>query len=163
MTDAEITTFLNERGHSMQLATIGADGYPHLSAMWYVYLNDRMYFNTYLSSQKGLNIARDARVSCMVEAGKLYMELRGVVIQGKAVIVTAPAEWETASMELIRRYPMPTSTITPEIMLDNMRRTTKRKLYRVEPEHVYSWDHSKSAAAKPRKDDGTDRKTYVQG
>ena len=163
MNDAEIAAFLNERGLSMQLATLGANGYPHLSAMWYVFMDGRLYFNTYISSQKGLNLTRDPRVSCMVEAGKQYQELRGVVIQGKVVLVTEPAEWETVSKELIRRYPMPTPTITPEIMLENVRRTTKRKLFRVEPEHTYSWDHGKSAAAKPRKDDGTDRKTYVQG
>ena len=150
MTEEELTAFLDQPGYSLQLATIGANGYPHLSAMWYVYLHGRIYFNTYETSQKGRNIARDPRVSCMVETGKQYNELRGAVVQGKVVQVTDPEEFEEVSMALIRRYPMPSAELTPELVFENVKRTKKRLLYRVEPEHAYSWDHGKAGALQPR-------------
>jgi PPOX class probable F420-dependent enzyme len=151
MSAQERAALLDEPGYSLQLATIGANGYPHLSAMWYVYWNGRLYFNTYGTSQKGLNMARDPRVSCMVEVGKQYSQLRGVVIQGRVVQVSDAREFEAVSLALIRRYPMPDATATPEQMLEHVKRTTRRLLYRVEPEHVYSWDHSKAQARQPRR------------
>jgi PPOX class probable F420-dependent enzyme len=151
MSEQERAALLSEPGYSLQLATIGANGYPHLSAMWYVYANGRLYFNTYATSQKGLNMARDPRVSCMVEVGKEYAQLRGVVIQGRVAQVTDPKEFEAVSLALIRRYPMPDADALPEQMLERLRRTPKRLLYRVEPEYSYSWDHRKARARQPRR------------
>jgi PPOX class probable F420-dependent enzyme len=151
MSEEERAAFLDEPGYSLQLATQGTNGYAHLSAMWYVYRGGRLYFNTYAASQKGVNMARDPRVSCMVEAGKWYPELRGVVIQGRVAEVTDPREWEEVSLALITRYPLPSKTMTPEQLLEGVRRNKKRLLYRVDPEHVYSWDHRKQGAAAPRK------------
>jgi PPOX class probable F420-dependent enzyme len=151
MSEEERAALLSEPGYTLQLATIGANGYPHLSAMWYVYTRSRLYFNTYATSQKGLNMARDPRVSCMVESGKQYTQLRGVVIQGKVVQVSDPQEFEFVSIALIRRYPMPSPELTPEQVYANIKRLTKRLLYRVEPEYIYSWDHSKASAREPRK------------
>jgi PPOX class probable F420-dependent enzyme len=154
MTADEQATFLNEPGMSLQLATIGANGYPHLSAMWYVFTRGHLYFNTYGASQKGRNIARDPRVSCMVEAGKWYGELRGVVLQGKVVQVTEQQELDEVGLALIRRYPLPSPDITAAQLFAKTRINTRRQVYRLEAEHVYSWDHRKTAARQKRKSEG---------
>jgi PPOX class probable F420-dependent enzyme len=154
MSAEEQAVFLNEPGMSLQLATLGANGYPHLSAMWYVFMRGHMYFNTYGASQKGLNIARDPRVSCMVEAGKWYGELRGVVLQGRAVQVTDPQEFADVGLALIKRYPLPGPNITAEQLFEKTRTNTRRLLYRLEAEHVYSWDHRKAEARQKRKSEG---------
>src|SRR5215469_16899975 len=85
MTDEEIQAFLQEE-RILQVATPGRDGYPHLVAMWYVLFEDRIAFWTYARSQKAVNLRRDARLTCMVEAGQRYEELRGVQIKGQATI-----------------------------------------------------------------------------
>ena len=85
MTDEEIYAFLAER-HILQVATIDHDGYPHLVAMWYVLVNNEIAFWTYARSQKVVNLRRDPRLTCMVEEGEHYNELRGVQIKGRAVI-----------------------------------------------------------------------------
>src|SRR3989440_4702348 len=85
MTDEEIRTFLEEQ-RTLQVATIDHDGYPHLVAMWYVLINDEITFWTYAKSQKALNLRRDPRLTCLVETGEQYNELRGVQIKGRAVI-----------------------------------------------------------------------------
>ena len=82
MTPTEIAQVLEGDGYTLQLATNGTDGFPHLVAMWYGMVDGHLHFNTYATSQKAKNLERDPRVTCMVEAGTEYAELRGVVIQG---------------------------------------------------------------------------------
>lgn len=154
MTPEEQAEFLRLPGQTLQLATLGANGYPHLSAMWYAFVNGHLYFNTYAASQKGRNIARDPRVSCMVEAGKWYGELKGVVLQGRVVPVTEAQERAAAVRALIERYPLPNDRITVDELLEVTLHNDKRQLFRLDAEHVYSWDHSKAAARQRRKDEG---------
>ena len=47
----------------------------------------RIAFWTYGSQQKISNLERDPRISCLVETGTDYFELRGVSIKGTAEIV----------------------------------------------------------------------------
>src|SRR5438874_7585560 len=89
MNDEEIRAFLEEQ-RTLQVATIDRDGYPHLVAMWYVLINDEVVFWTYAKSQKAVNLRRDPRLTCLVEAGVRYEELRGVQIKGRAVISDDP-------------------------------------------------------------------------
>src|SRR5207237_1993156 len=85
MNDEEIRAFLEEQ-RILQVATIDHDGWPHLVAMWYVLINDQIVFWTYAKSQKAVNLRRDARLTCLVETGERYDELRGVQIKGQAII-----------------------------------------------------------------------------
>jgi hypothetical protein len=89
MTEDEVATML-AAGRKVQLATIGADGYPHLVTMYYTMVDGKIAFWTYRASQKALNLARDPRISCLVETGELYYDLRGVQIQGIAETITDP-------------------------------------------------------------------------
>ena len=85
MSDEEIHAFLQEQ-RTLQIATIDHDGWPHLVAMWYVVINDQVVFWTYAKSQKIVNLQRDDRLTCLVETGERYSELRGVQIKGRAII-----------------------------------------------------------------------------
>src|SRR6478609_9095465 len=71
----------------MQLATINRDGTPHLVTMFYTVLKGQIAFWTYRTSQKALNMARDQRVTCLVETGDDYFELQGVQVNGVVRIV----------------------------------------------------------------------------
>jgi nitroimidazol reductase NimA-like FMN-containing flavoprotein (pyridoxamine 5'-phosphate oxidase superfamily) len=68
MTAADVAAML-ARSHKLQLATINRDGTPHLVTMFYVMLDGHITFWTYRSSQKARNLARDPRVTCLVETG----------------------------------------------------------------------------------------------
>src|SRR5579859_2322418 len=85
MNEEEIQAFLQEE-RTLQVATIDHDGYPHLVAMWYVLLDGQVAFWTYARSQKAVNLRRDPRLTCLVETGERYDELRGVQIKGQAII-----------------------------------------------------------------------------
>ena len=86
MSDEEIEQFLLA-DMKVQIATIGPDGAPHLTTLFYVVEQGRIAFWTYGASQKVVNLRRDPRITCLVEDGEDYFELRGVTIQGKARLV----------------------------------------------------------------------------
>ena len=68
MNDEEIRAFLQQQ-RTLQVATIDHDGWPHVVAMWFVLKDDKLVFWTYAKSQKAVNLRRDPRLTCLVEAG----------------------------------------------------------------------------------------------
>ena len=93
MTEAEVEAFLDEQ-RTMSIATIGRDGRPHVIAMWYAFLDGVPSFWTFAKSQKVVNLRRDPRITCMVEAGDTYDQLRGVELVARGEIIEDAAEVE---------------------------------------------------------------------
>jgi general stress protein 26 len=142
MTEAEVTAMLGSH-HKVQLATNGPDGFPHLVTMYYVMMDGLITFWTYRRSQKALNLGRDPRISCLVEVGNEYFDLKGVVVQGTTRRIEDPA----VILEIGRRV---TATFSdPAAMADDAvtdyveHAARKRFGYAVEPSKVISWDHAK--------------------
>jgi nitroimidazol reductase NimA-like FMN-containing flavoprotein (pyridoxamine 5'-phosphate oxidase superfamily) len=138
MPEGEVAALL-EKARKLQLATINPDGTPHLVTMFYGLDRGRITFWTYGKSQKALNLARDPRVSCLVESGDDYAELRGVLVYGRAVRMAEPADVLAVGMAVARR-------MTPDVPDDLLRPYVeqtgrKRFAYVVEPGRVVSWDH----------------------
>jgi PPOX class probable F420-dependent enzyme len=115
MNDEEIRAFLEEQ-RILQVATIDHDGWPHLVAMWYVLINDEVVFWTYARSQKAINLQRDPRLTCLVEAGERYEELRGVQIKGRAVINNDRATVQQIGETIWERYTGPLNENTRQMV-----------------------------------------------
>lgn len=86
MTPEELDAFLAAE-MKVQIATIGKDGAPHLSTLFYAMHHCSLAFWTYGASQKVVNLRRDPRMTCLVEAGQAYDQLRGATLYGTARIV----------------------------------------------------------------------------
>ncbi|MGN9839148.1 pyridoxamine 5'-phosphate oxidase family protein [Nonomuraea sp. H19] len=138
MSDEDVAAFL-ESSNKLQLATINPDGTAHLVTMFYGLVDARIAFWTYRKAQKAHNLARDPRVSCLIEAGEAYDELRGVLVYGKAERVDDPDQVMDIGMTVARR-------MTPDVPDDLLRPYVeqtgqKRVAYVVESTKVVSWDH----------------------
>src|SRR2546422_1976029 len=103
MSPGEVDDFLHGR-HSMAVATIGADGRPHVVAMWYGFLDGKPAFETYRKSQKVVNLQRDPRMTCLVEDGDRYDLLRGVELIAKGTIIGDPEPLRVIARSLFERY-----------------------------------------------------------
>ena len=143
MSDQEISEFL-EQSRTVTLASNGPSGLPHLVAMWYGLIDGKLYFETKAKSQKVANLRRDPKIACMVEAGDTYDQLRGVSIEGTAVIIddTADDEYWACAQSVFERYndaPSDGTDVRPilEFMMN------KRVVVRVDPTRIRSWDHRK--------------------
>ena len=141
MTAADAAALLAE-SHKLQLATINRDGTPHLVTMFYVMLGGQIAFWTYRSSQKARNLARDPRVTCLVETGEEYFELRGVQVVGLVRCVEDPAR----VLDIGRRVATVTAGMAAEALEEYTTKTARKRLgYVVEPQRVISWDHRRLA------------------
>jgi hypothetical protein len=152
MTEDEVAAML-AAGRKVQLATIGPDGYPHLVTMYYTMVDGKIAFWTYRTSQKALNLARDPRISCLVETGEGYFDLRGVQIQGVAETMTEPGAVYQIGLGVATAMaggdsavggPDGTDIAALEGVTDYVTNAArKRYAYLVSPVRVISWDHTK--------------------
>jgi PPOX class probable F420-dependent enzyme len=140
MTPGEVEAFLRDQ-RTMSVATVGHDGRPHVVAMWYGFLDGAPAFWTYAKSQKILNLRRDPRLTCMVEDGERYSELRGVELVADAQIIDDPERVLAFGVQLTERYENITVT---EAMLPAIRtNASKRVVVRLDVKRTVSWDHRK--------------------
>jgi PPOX class probable F420-dependent enzyme len=139
MTAEEVDAFLHER-RAMSLCSINFDGSIHAVAMWYGFLEGAIAFETKAKSQKVQNLRRDPRMTCMVEAGDYYEELRGVELVGTAEIVEEPERMWTLGVDLFERY---YGAYTEELRPFVETMLNKRVVIRLDVSRVVSWDHRK--------------------
>ena len=139
MTDQEIDEFLLGR-HTMSLATINHDSTVHLVAMWYGFLEGCVAIETKTKSQKVRNLRRDPRMTCMVEEGDRYEDLRGVELVGTAEIVEEPERMWEMGVNLFERYQ---GTYTEEMRPFVEAMLHKRVVVKLHVDRVVSWDHRK--------------------
>ncbi|MDM4719378.1 pyridoxamine 5'-phosphate oxidase family protein [Micromonospora sp. WMMA1363] len=136
MTPGEAADLLS-RCRKVQLATISRDGTPHLVTMFYAMSDGMIAFWTYRASQKARNLARDPRLTCLVEEGEEYFDLRGVQVRGLAR--------QVADVVGVGRMISAQLPDLPAVGQDDhlVRAAGKRVAYVVEPLRVTSWDHRK--------------------
>ena len=134
LTPEEQAAFLREV-RKASLATYDKDGYPHVVAMNYLAKDGAIFMTSYGKAQKVLNIRRNPKVGVMVEAGRKYSELRGVMIRGTCEIIEDPETVVRTMQEIAGQ----------EIRLGRgpAASATKRVILKVTPVKVATWDHAK--------------------
>ncbi|MCW2857374.1 MAG: pyridoxamine 5-phosphate oxidase [Marmoricola sp.] len=144
MTDEEFTDFLASN-IKVQVATIGPDGVPQLTTLFYVVEDGKIAFWTYGRSQKIVNIRRDPRVSCLVEDGEDYFELRGATITGTARLIEDYDEIKALGSKVatVMAAGVDLGEFGEEIV---SKQALKRVGVIIEPTKVASWDHRKMTA-----------------
>ncbi len=146
MTPAEVTGLLASQ-RKVQLATNGPDGFPHLVTMYYVLTDGQITFWTYRRSQKAFNLERDPRISCLVETGERYFDLKGVLVQGEARRIEQPAEIAAIGRQISAVVAAADTDPGPAgdtALAEYAERAAgKRFGYAVEPNRIISWDHAK--------------------
>lgn len=144
MSDDEVRSFLADN-LKVQVASIGRDGMPHLTTLFYVVLDDKISFWTYATSQKVKNLERDHRVSALVETGTDYNELAGVSIQGTAEIVRDADDIRRIGSAVVSA--MAGGEDLGDLGRDIVeKQVAKRVGIVITPTKVASWDHAKMNA-----------------
>jgi hypothetical protein len=95
MTDEEVQAFLvGPPVHTGKLATVRADGRPHVAPLWYQLDGDTLVFNTGASTIKGRNLRRDPWASLCVDDERPPFSF--VVVEGDVELSDDPddvREW----------------------------------------------------------------------
>jgi PPOX class probable F420-dependent enzyme len=67
MSPAQYRAFLLERPRTAKLATVRADGRPHVAPIWFDLDGDTLVFTTWHTTVKAANLRRDPRVSLCID------------------------------------------------------------------------------------------------
>ena len=142
MSDEEIETFFGA-GRKLQVASANADGTPHLVTMYYALMDGDLAFWTYAKSQKAVNLGRDPRITCLLEDGIAYDELRGVTVYGEVELIDDYDRVVAFGMALTERYPEVFGADAEAMRPFVEQQARKRTVVRVHAKKTASWDHSK--------------------
>jgi PPOX class probable F420-dependent enzyme len=143
MSDEERARFLDEQ-RVVSVCTLGRDGWPHVTALWYVMRDGEPWIYTYAKSQKVRNLERDDRATLLVEDGFEYQELRGVMLKARAEVHRDFDTVAKMSEDLFLRYQAGAAQSIDDATREGLRlQVPKRVAIRFEVEDVASWDHAK--------------------
>lgn len=138
----ELDAYLAER-RAARVATVGADGTPHVVPLWFVWHGGALFLNSTLGNPTVENMLRTGTAAAVIDDGDEYEELRGVVLRGEVERLgeTAPSDVERAwSDKYMGGGEVP------------YRRWRNRTWFRLTPVRTASWDFRKIPAAKARRD-----------
>lgn len=81
MEPAEIMAYIDEKPRSAHIATVRADGGPHVSVIWVIGDGDEIVFTTWATSVKGRNMARTGRAAISIDdpTDSSYITIEGTV------------------------------------------------------------------------------------
>ncbi len=85
LTNAEARAFLLDRPRTAKLATVRADGRPHVAPVWFDLDGDTVVFTTWHATVKASNIRHDPRVCLCVDDDRPPFSF--VIIEGTATFV----------------------------------------------------------------------------
>ncbi|GAA1376956.1 pyridoxamine 5'-phosphate oxidase family protein [Streptomyces beijiangensis] len=139
MTDEERDTFLTEQ-RTCRVATVSADGRPHVGALWYVWDGTSLWLYSITRSRRWVQLTADPRLAVVVDDGVEYGDLRGVELSGSAVLVgEAPRTGEPCP-----ELDVPERLFTAKNFgLDTMPHDGRHAWLRLTPDAIVSWDFRK--------------------
>ena len=121
----------------------GPRGWPHSMPLWYVPRDGEIWIWTYAKSQKVKNLERDPRATLLIETGREYGELRGVMIEAEAEIHRPIETVYPLAEELTLRYAEGLEAVEGEARAALQAQAGKRVAVRFAARRVASWDHRK--------------------
>lgn len=138
MTAQEVKAFLDAKPGWIVLSTLGPQGYPHSVPLGYFRLGEDIYLGCRAGTQKVKNIARNPKVSLVLESGTTRQDIKGVMIQGDATVHTDP--------ETVLRLSRAAARLrgVAEAELPQTPRPGAAYI-QVQPRRIISWDYSREA------------------
>ncbi|AJE39623.1 pyridoxamine 5'-phosphate oxidase family protein [Streptomyces nodosus] len=139
MTTGELDDFLTAR-RTCRVATVSAEGAPHVSALWFVWDGVSLWLYSVVRSKRWAELRREPRVAVIVDAGEEYEELRGAELSGTVEFVgeiprtgDLCAELDVPETLFARKYSG----------LEELTHDGRHAWLRLTPTKVVSWDFRK--------------------
>jgi nitroimidazol reductase NimA-like FMN-containing flavoprotein (pyridoxamine 5'-phosphate oxidase superfamily) len=115
-----------------RVATVSADGQPHLVPVCHVLVNGKIYLGSGDDGAKVRNVKANARVAVTVDLySDHWASIKGVMVQGRAKLIERGPAFMRARRKLYEKYPQyaKEAAISPS---DSV-------VVEVTPTHVFSW------------------------
>lgn len=142
MTPKERDAYLGEQ-RTCRVATLAADGPPHIGALWFVWDGTSLWLYSITRSLRWSQLRKDPRVAVVVDDGEAYDELRGVELSGTAEFVgEAPRTGEPCPELDVPERLFPAKYFG----MEEMPHDGRHAWLRLTPDAITSWDFRKLAA-----------------
>ncbi|MGV2915494.1 pyridoxamine 5'-phosphate oxidase family protein [Streptomyces alfalfae] len=141
MTPEELDAFLaTER--TCRVATVSADGAPHVSTLWFAWDGTSLWLYSITRSKRWADLRADPRVAVVVDTGEEYGELRGVELSGTVEFVGEAPRTGEPCPELA----VPEKLFARKLFgMDEMPHDGRHGWIRLTPDAIASWDFRKLA------------------
>lgn len=123
------------------VATLNADGSPHVVPLWFVWPEDAVYLSTRHASRTWRNVERDPRVSVSIDVGRVWTELAGVSIAGSAEPI--PAEHPGMRRPISAWHEKYRSLLSGGAFERFAEAVPSLAFLRVAPDALRTWDHAR--------------------
>jgi hypothetical protein len=138
MTSEERDAFLGSE-RTCRVASVGRDGAPHVSPLWFAWDGASLWLTSVVKSQRWTDLQRDNRVSVVVDAGLEFTDLRGVEVRGVAAPVGEMPRVGKREPEL----EIPERLYADKYGSGQIYHDGRHAWLRITPEKVVSWDFRK--------------------
>jgi hypothetical protein len=124
-----------------RVATVGSDGAPHVTPLWFVWDGSALWLTSIVRSQRWTDVERDQRISVVVDAGTDFTELRGLEISGVAERVGEVPR----TGEPVPELDTPEQLYADKYAGGRIYHDGRHAWLRIVPEKIVSWDFRKMA------------------
>ena len=88
----------------LRLSTIDKSNFPHITPVWYIFNDEKIYVGTNTKNQKIKNIEKNNHVSFCVDVGVNSPDIYGVMGQGIANIILEIPKVRTIAEKILLKY-----------------------------------------------------------
>ena len=138
MSTEERDAFLGQE-RTCRVASIGGDGSPHVTPLWFAWDGTSLWLTSIVKSQRWTDLQRDNRVSVIVDGGIEFTELRGVELRGTVEVVGEVPR----TGEPLAELETPEQLFGDKYAGGTMGHDGRHAWLRLTPEKVVSWDFRK--------------------
>ncbi len=136
MTRAEAYEYLDSKPGWLILTTNDRHGFPHSIPADYFRLGDDIYTGGHGAKSRIKNIQNNPKVSALVESGVAVEDLKGLMIQGEADVITDRQEVLALVREDEKQQGTPANQLSTDV-------SAELAYTRIRPRRFVSWDNTR--------------------
>ncbi len=111
---------------------------PHVVPVWFLWDGECIWISSFSGTRKARELKGNPRCAVLVEPPPGSSGLQGVLLEGKAELVTSPQPFiQEMSLRIYSLYLGPEGVLAPDPQ--SWARDPENLLVRLKPEHIYSW------------------------
>ncbi len=133
LADARVQAFLAGK-EVVVLATVGSDGAPRATPMWFLHAPDALFMISVDDTQKVRDLRRDPRGAVVAEATTPAGAISGVTVRGRVEFLPESAERRLLAERFLTKYHP-----RLERLWGGRAMPPDRVLFRIAPERLRSW------------------------
>ncbi len=126
---------------TIHVATVDAGGRPHVTPLWFVWLEGDIWVNSLIKSRRTSDLRAGSPVAVCADDGEAYAELRGAVLRGRFVEAGDSAPLDRAERAFAAKY----------FGGSDIPRLRSHAWFRLAPESIASWDFRKIPTGRDRR------------